>query len=242
MNIKNGLILEVKNQKTNRPIIHSDSRNPTDAYNIHQFIINYVEHDTKDLENFIDLLVKKFDCRADLPNQIFYKGIDKSKTEHLQSKLIGPSPDPVDNRYSTIGEKCLYLIDKCKFLFEEIKPAPISICVQEYNIPLNEYKIADLSPNNKNLHNSLALAFDMAERGITSSGYLFEEELRIRDKSRYKVSQLLSSLFIKYGWEGLYIPGVHGIQDRHYHNLAIFSSIIDKWTKWAKGSYFPIKR
>ncbi|MBW2741778.1 MAG: hypothetical protein JRE64_23690 [Deltaproteobacteria bacterium] len=240
MNIKDDLKLEVTSAKTNRKIIHSDSQNPTDTGKLQQFIINYVEDDSKDLANFIDLLVKEFDCLAGLPNQIFYKGIDSSKAGYLRYEQIGPSPNPEDNRYSVKDEKCLYLIDNYDFLFEEIKPVQISICVQKYNMPLNEYKIADLSPNNKNLHNSLALAFDMAERGMTSSGYPFEEELKKRGKSRYQVSQLLSSLFKKYGWEGLYIPGVHGIQGRHYHNLAIFNSIIDKWTKWAKGSYFLI--
>lgn len=242
MNMKDDVKLEVISAKTNRKIIDSDSQNPTDTGKLHQFIINYVEDDSKDLDNFIDLLVKEFDCRAGLPNQIFYKGIDSSKAVDLRSERIGPSPNPEDNRYSTKGEKCLYLIDNYDFLFEEIKPAPISICVQKYNIPLSEYKIADLSPNNRNLQNSLALAFDMSERGMTSSGYPFEEELKKRGKSEHQVSQLLSSLFKKHGWEGLYIPGVHGIQGRHYHNLAIFNSIIDEWEKWAKDSYFQIEK
>jgi len=239
MNIKDDWKLEVTSAKTNRKIIHSDSQNPTDTGKLEQFIINYVEDDSKELDNFIDSLVKEFDCPG-LPNQIFYKGIDSSQAGNLRSKRIGPSPNPEDNRYSAKSEKCLYLIDNYDFLFEEIKPAPISICVQKYKTPLSEYKIADLSQNNKNLHNSLALAFDMAERGMTSSGYPFEEELKKRGKSRYKVSQLLSSLFKRHGWEGFYIPGVHGLQGRHYHNLAIFNSIIDKWEKWTKGSYFLI--
>ena len=236
------LKLEVKSARTNREIVHSDDQNPTDAGNLHQLTISYVEEDSKELYKFIDLLVKEFDYIAGLPNQIFFKGIDSSKVVYLPSKQIGPSPHPQDNRYSAKGEKCLYLIDNYDFLFEEIKPAPISICVQKYNIPLKEYKIADVSPSNKNLHNSLALAFDMAERGVTPSGYPFEEELKKRGKSKYQVSQLLSSLFKKHGWEGLYIPGVHGVQGRHYHNLAIFNSIIDKWEEWAKGVCFAISK
>ena len=236
------LKLEVKNARTNRKIVHSDDQNPTDAGNLHQLTISYVEEDSKELYKFIDLLVKEFDCIAGLSNQIFYKGIDSSKAGDLPSKRIGPSPNPKDNRYSVKGEKCLYLIDKYDFLFEEIKPETNSICFQKYNIPLKKYKIADVSPSNRNLHNSLALAFDMAERGVTPSGYPFEEELKKRGKSKYQVSQLLSSLFKKHGWEGLYIPGVHGVQGRHYHNLAIFNSIIDKWEEWAKGVCFAISK
>ena len=95
-----------------------------------------------------------------------------------------------------------------------------------------------LLEGDKNIHNSLALAFDMAESGMTSTGYHFEEELQARSRSRYLVSQLLSSYFMKNTWDGLYIPGVHGNGECHYHNLVIFGPIVDKWKDWADGLCF----
>jgi len=81
----------------------------------------------------------------------------------------------------------------------------------------------------------------MAENGRTSSGYNFEQELGNRGKSKYLVSQLLSSSFKRNGWDGIFIPGVHGSQGRHYHNCTIFSTIVDQWKDWASGSYFQKK-
>jgi hypothetical protein len=82
----------------------------------------------------------------------------------------------------------------------------------------------------------------MAERGVTSSGYPFENELQSQGQSRYLVSQLLSNCFKKHAWDGLYIPGVHGKPGHHYHNLVIFGPAVDEWKKWAHGSYFPMER
>ena len=230
------LVLEVKSAKTNRVIIHSNSMEKTDAGLIGELIVSYVEHESSDLDSYIEDLVKNFSNRLSLPNSVFFRGADISVKDKLTSDQVGPSPCPKDGRYNKSGEKCIYLSDTIDFLYSELNAT--ELLLQRYVIPLDGLRIADLSPNNKNLCNSLALAFDMAERGMTASGYGFEKELEERGKSRYLVSQLLSFLFNKYGWDGIYIPGVHGEQGRHYHNLAISGTIVDEWKSWANGSYF----
>lgn len=235
-------VLKVTNGKTNRSVTHSDSQNETETLRIEELIISYVAHETKDLSSCIEVLVKCFDDCLCLTNHTFYRAVDNSKKRRLPSNQIGPSPDPQDGRYNVVGEKCIYLSDTIDFLYAELSHQCYicsSILVQRYDIPVDTLNIADLSSNNKGIHNSLALAFDMAERGRTSSGYLFEKELKNRGKSEYLISQLLSCLFKKYGWDGLYIPGVHGCDGYHYHNLAIFGEKVDKWKDWANGLCFP---
>ena len=234
--MRDDLVLEVKSAKTNRLIKHSDSMEETDAGLIEELIVNYVEHESYHLGSYIELLVKSFSNRLILPSPIFFRGIDISVKVKLTSDQIGPSPCPTDGRYNKSGEKSIYLIDTIDFLYPELNSS--IILVQRYNTPLDAMQIADLSPSNKSLCNSLALAFDMAESGRTSSGYFFEKQLQSRGKSKYLVSQLLSSFFKKDAWDGLYIPGVHGKDGHHYHNFVIFGAVVDKWENWADGSYF----
>lgn len=236
IDMEDRYVIQSTSGKTNRSTIHAASENPTDTVELHKLIISYVEHETTDLASFIDRLVKNFNTVLYLDSQTFFKGVDISVKEQLKSKQIGPAPDPGNGRYNRPCEKCIYLTDNIAFLHTELNK--LDILVQEYDIPVNKYKIADLSPGNESLHNSLALVFDMAESGRTSLGYFIENELEIRGKSMYLVSQLLASFFKRYGWDGIYIPGVHGGQGCHYHNLAIFSTIIDEWETWTKGEYF----
>ncbi len=238
--MRDDFVIKSTSGKTNRSTIHADSRNPTDSVQIQKLIINLVQNGIDDLTKFIDPLVKQFDNTLQGSIKKVYRGVDISVEKHLLSKQIGPAPNANDGRYNVQGEKCIYLIDNIDFLYSELNSA--SILVQQFDLPINKLKIADLSTNNDKIHNSLSLVFDMAENGMTSSGYAFESELEKIGKSRYLVSQKLSFLFKKYGWDGIYIPGVHGEQGRHYHNLTIFGSIVDNWKAWAVDSYFPKKR
>ncbi|MEW5803224.1 MAG: hypothetical protein AB1847_14095 [bacterium] len=170
-------------------------------------------------------------------NLLFYRGVDISVKEKLKSLFIGPSPASKDGRYNREGERCLYLITDIEPLKSELKSS--ELLVQEYYIPVDRYKIADLASDNSELHNNLAIAFHMAERGATPSGYDIEKELEKRRRSKYSFSQLLASIFKRYNWDGLYIPGVHGSPGKYYCNMAIFDSIIDQWESWVKPGYYP---
>jgi len=233
--MKDEFVVKSTSGKTNRETIHADSRNPTGTDEIQKHIFSYVKNETNDLPLYIELLVKKFNSDLDLENHIFFRGVNISVI--LTSKQIGPAPNPGNGRYNVQGEKCIYLTDSIDSIYSELKSS--SVLVQRFDIPIDTLKIADLSSNNSSLHNNLALAFDMAESGRTSAGYCFENELEKHNKSRYLVSQLLSSLFKKYEWDGIYIPGVHGEQGHHYHNLVIFGTKVNEWEAWANGSYFP---
>ena len=99
-------------------------------------------------------------------------------------------------------------------------------------------RIADLSSENEALDNSLALAFQRAESGSAASGYKFEQVLEEKGESKYSVSQLLATCFKKKGWDGFFIPGVHGGSGKHYHNLTVWGAHLDSWHKWVKNDPF----
>lgn len=234
--MRDDFVIQSTSVKTNRSTIHADSRHETDTVKIQELIVSHVEQNSSDLVSYIENLVHDFNDRLSLINTVFYRAVDKSIEGYLCSNQIGPSPNPTDGRYNAVNEKCIYLIDTIDCLYPELNSS--SILVQKFNIPINMLKIANLSPSNKGIHNSLALAFDMAENGRTSSGYFFEKELQARGRSKYLVSQLLSDCFKKNEWDGLYIPGVHGRPGHHYHNLTIFGDLVNRWQDWAEGQYF----
>lgn len=237
--IRDNLVINSTSGKTNRSTIHVDTRNPTDTVKIQKLIIDFVENGVDGITPYIDLLVKDFDNKLSGKTLPFFRAVDISVKKHLSGEIIGPSPNANDGRYNVKGERCIYLIDDQDFLYAELNSS--SILIQRFNVPVDSFKIADISSHNNNVHNSLALAFDMTENGRTSSGYNFEAELEKRGKSKYLVSQILSDSFKRNGWDGIYIPGVHGSQVRHYHNCTIFSTVVDQWVDWTNGSYFSSK-
>ena len=237
--LKNDDRVDFIDGKTNRSVIHADSRNPTDTDKLQKLIIDFVENNSDELDYFIEQLVKNFAIVLTLDDIFFFRGVVSLKIL-LPCNVIGPAPNPKSGRYNKKNETCLYLIDTLDFLFSELDSE--SLLVQKYNVPICYYKIADLSPNNKSLHNSLGLAFQMTESGKTPSGYNIEANLEQRGKDRYLVSQLLASHFKEYHWDGMYIPGVHGAVGGHYHNLVLFSSIVSQWKQWVEGKYFKISK
>ena len=220
--------------QTNRSAVHHDSQHPTKATELDTLIRKFVETrttDTTELEKFLLPLAQDFSTQLHTTKKTYFRGLSDSIEVKLQCDRIGPSPDPGDNRYSVKGEKCLYLIDDKEFLSKELKTS--SLLIQEYdNIPFDSIRLADLSSENTSLDNSLALVFQWAESGKTALGYRFEEELREKGKSVYLVSQLLAACFKKEGWDGIYVPGIHGESGKHYHNLSIFGAKIANWWDW----------
>ena len=99
-------------------------------------------------------------------------------------------------------------------------------------------RIADLSSENSSMDNSLSLAFQRAESGRTASGYEFKDALKKKGKLKYLMSQLLAACFKKQGWDGIYVPGVHGERGKCYHNLSIFEAKVSNWRDWTTHPYY----
>jgi hypothetical protein len=219
---------------TGRYASHSNSRNPTDVPIIQEHINDFVAGKIAPLEKYLDDLVAAFSSIVSNESITLYRGIDASIK--LDGQQIGPSPHSSEGRYNESGERCLYLIDNDAFLPSEINAS--NIFVQKYSIPLSELHIADLSSTNQSIDNSLAIIFQFTERGWTDSGLNFEDEFRAMGKSEYLLSQYVAHVFKNHGWQGLYVPGVHGKSGDTYTNLALFGDCIDRWKKWAIGDYY----
>ena len=226
--------------QTNRSAVYHDSEHPTRAKELDALIKKFVENSSDELRQFILPLVQNFSTKLHSTKKTYYRGLPASKEDKLRCDRIGPSQDPADNRYSVKGEQCLYLIDNKHFLGKELKTSA-SLLIQEYdNIPLDRLNIADLSSENALLDNSLKLAFQWSESGRTKPDYQFEEILKKKGKSGYLVSQLLAGCFKKYGWDGIFVPGIHGDSGKLYHNLSIFEAKISNWRKWTTRPYYRV--
>lgn len=243
--IEDSIEVETGDTRTGRTAVHYDSKNPdiSEAKSkLENLIIKFVEEETVALKNYLAQIISKFKYQPDLDKIICYRGLSIESESNLDNEYIGPAPKKyiTDNRYNSKKESCLYLIDNNKFIKEEI--CEENWLEQKYEIPVADYKIADLSVNNGEINNILELAISMSERGRTNSGYNIESELQKRGKSKYLYSQLLAKLFKEYGWEGFYIAGVHGNKEEHYNNLVIFTSIIGNWQNWVSGKYYYNKK
>lgn len=222
-----------KQPETGRFADFSNTTNPCGTQHIELLIKKFISGDTDPFERFINDLVKNF--HSYIKSEItFYRGVPKSKLN--SEKKIGPSPTPSEGRYNEKDEKAIYLIENILFLPKEIQ-ATDEMAVQEYRIPLGDMEVADLSSENINMDNKLALLFQMVERGKTLSGFNFEDELEKAGKSKYLLSQTIAKAFKNNGWQGLYVPGVHGTQGKNYRNLSLFGKCVDCWEQWTVGEY-----
>ncbi len=235
LKISDSLIATVVRGKTNRSHIHTDTNNPTDVEIINKLIEQYLNNSDEELLGYIDRKVEKFNNRLQNNSGIFYRGLDEKLKLKIIGCKIGPPKKPVTNRYNDENERALYLIDNIDFLPREINSN--KILLQNYKIPIDELNIADISSENKNIDNSLSIIFDICETGRISDQINIEESLENNGKSKYLISQKIAGIFKKFGWEGLFIPGVHGDKNQHYNNLCIFYPALKKWKKWTIGNY-----
>ncbi|SFM00528.1 hypothetical protein [Halanaerobium salsuginis] len=239
--IEGSIKVEAGDTRTGRKVVHYDSKDPgiSEARKkLEKLIKDFVELGKPDLETYLAEIVSKFRCKTNLKQILCYRGLSIESESNLNDKYIGPAPKEyiTDNRYNSKNENCLYLIDDNKFIKEEI--CKENWLEQKYEIPLSDYKIADLSVDNNKINNILKLAFYMSEKGRTNSGYNIESALQKRGKSKYLYSQLLAKLFKKYKWDGFFIAGVRGRKKEHYNNIVIFESIIRDWQEWISGQYY----
>jgi len=225
---------------TNRSVTFFDTENPTDVQKITDCVKGYVTNGNCELNNTIGSLVSNFITRLNDEGMIFYRALPGNFKGELLSRYIGPAPVPEDGRYNKKTAQCLYLTSDKQFLWKELKLSNTKLLVQKYIIPTRKYKIANLSVANNSINNSLALSFWMAESGKTLSGYDFETELELQGKSKYLISQLLSSHFKENGWDGIYFPGVHGSPKKYYNNLILFSAAATQWRQMVDSEYFEM--
>jgi len=220
--------------ETGRSAVYWNSRTPTDASLIESHIKEFVAGRPNPFEGYLDDLVEHFGSQATFTGD-FFRGVPFT-TDLKGKKTIGPSPYREENRYNVSTEKYIYLIDDLSYLPVEIRSN--DCLVQDYRIVLATMKIANLSADNKDLDNSISLIFQMTELGRTTRGYDFEDDLKKTGKSRYLLSQSVANSFKKFGWEGLYVPGVHGTCGKTYRNLVLFGDCVDSYCDWLVGEYY----
>ncbi|MCG6880668.1 MAG: hypothetical protein LJE96_16190 [Deltaproteobacteria bacterium] len=75
MKMGDDVVFQFTNGKTNRSTIHSDSRNGTDTVKIQKLILDYVEHEGRDLELCFEPLVNNFNNRLYLTTKAFYRAV-----------------------------------------------------------------------------------------------------------------------------------------------------------------------
>ncbi len=233
---RDDLAVNLTDGKTGRSAVHSDTRNPTDTILIQSNIKAFVAGEHFEMERYVDNLVAAFSSVLSGDYGTFYRGLDAACRDEIEGSRIGPAEKPSDGRYNTHSEECIYLIDDPLFLSLEIGAS--EMLVQEYKIPLSKIRIADLSENNTEVENSLSLILQMTERGKTNSGFEFENYLQQKGMSRYLLSQSVARAFKQRGWQGMYVPGVHGGPGNTYRNLALFGKCVNDWKKWTIGDYY----
>ena len=233
--MKDSLKSTVTRGKTNRSHISTDTDNPTDIEKIRKLFEQYLFNSDEKLFDYIENEVEIFQYRLQNISGIFYRGLNEKYRCKIIGCKIGPPKKPIANRYNDENEQALYLIDNIDFLPREINSN--KILLQNYKIPIDELNIADISSENKNIDNNLSIIFDICETGRISDQINIEETLKNSGKSKYLISQKIAGIFKKFGWEGLFIPGVHGDKNQHYHNLCIFYPALKKWEKWTIGNY-----
>lgn len=239
INLTDDIVAKVTRGNTNRTHIATNTKNPVDTEKIRNLIIEFLYNRDNKIFNYIRNLVSNFDDILSNNNTTFYRAIDYSIKSKLTTNKIGPSPYPDDNRYSKKGENALYLIDKKDFelISKEINLEKDKLLLQKYKIPIDDIKIADISSCNKNINNSILIIFDICETGNISSKIKINKKFKEIGLSEYLFSQKIAGIFKEFGWDGLYIPGVHGSINNHYHNLCIFSPKCNNWENWTSEPY-----
>jgi hypothetical protein len=165
---------------------------------------------------------------------VCYRGLDKNHA--VNGKKIGPNPRcDSEGRYHQKGQKALYMIESPNFLSDEL--GTDEYVIQEYLLVPSQLNLADLRSENRVTPNLVSYAFSIAESGIDAEGLNIESVFENSNRSRYSYSQLLSNLLMEAGWNGLYVPGVHGNKKEKYNNIVVLGESVDMWEQWAQGDW-----
>jgi hypothetical protein len=121
-------------------------------------------------------------------------------------------------RYNRPWRPVLYLCDSEEGVRREMSG---NLCFQEYRLPLDQLRIADLA--SPALHNFLRSAFDLAECAKVPGR---------AGPDSYRFGQLLASLVSRAGFDGMIVPGVHGDPNLLYRNIVLFRPR-GRWKSWS---------
>jgi hypothetical protein len=242
LNMRDSFAISSTDIRTNRTTLDESDETPTNRIKIVEIIEEFIHtgNNTKLNEHF-EPLVKEFTHHWE--NKIIcYRGVDKNLSNKFENNQIAPTPTEYaqNNRYSQKNERVFYLIDKPKYIKNEV--ALDEWIEQKYilNSKTNKLKLADVTSSNKELHNDLAHIFKTSESGKSSTGIDFEKMCKEKYNNKYLISQFIAKLFKKYKWDGLVIPGVHGNSDGIYNNIVIFEHVLDNWQSWCDGEFYDI--
>lgn len=240
LNMRDSFSISSTDVRTNRTTLDESDEMPTNRVKIVELLEDFVNTgDETSLVEHFEPLVKEFTHKW-TDEIICYRGVDKNLYSKFECKRISPTPKDYaqNNRYSKKNERAFYLIDKSKFIRNEINLN--EWIEQKYIInPItHKLKLANVTSSNIELHNDLAHIFKISESGKSSTGINFENVLKEKNVNRYLISQFIANLFKQYEWDGLVIPGVHGHSQEHYNNIVIFEYALDAWSEWCDGEFY----
>jgi hypothetical protein len=132
---------------------------------------------------------------------------------------MGPPPSykAPEGRYNGLRESVLYLCTVSAAVVRELPDAPV-IWIQEFQVPVQSMRIADLRQNVLGADPLLNATMWQAElAGTEGAAPLF-------------FSQLVASL-VSLHFDGMLVPGVRGDDTMQYSNLVVFRPVED-WQKW----------
>jgi hypothetical protein len=150
--------------------------------------------------------------------------------ESPRSDQMGPPPlnrETIGGRYNSPGEHVLYLSDSedgviREFRAQRMKGVPY---IQRYRLPADQLHIADLTKIPPD--HFVSQVFSKAE----------ECNVEGRGLPGYNFSQMIAGL-VNTNFDGMRVPGVHGIPGERYSNVVIFRPFPD-WPNWLEPGFTP---
>jgi hypothetical protein len=157
---------------------------------------------------------------ADGPALVCYRGRENDGQVRGWEDMGPPPARRTRNggRYNRPWRPVLYLCDSEAGVRREMGG---KLCVQEYRLPLDHLRIADLA--SPDLHNFLCSAFDIAESAKVPGRSGLDT---------YRFGQLLANLVVRAGFDGMILPGVHGDPSFLYRNIVLFRPR-RRWKSWS---------
>jgi len=137
---------------------------------------------------------------------------------------MGPEDPPErGGRYNAPGVIALYLCNSKDGVLRELKPITGQrVFFQDYEIPLDELRLADCS--SADLTDFMKAVFDRAER-CSVKGCV--------ESSNYMFSQVVGQLVREAAFEGMLVPGVRGVPGFQYRNVVVFDTH-NRWRTWSR--------